>query len=78
MAGAVCAAGWFAAMAAARQWGLLGWALDLPVARWCRVRDLVVEEDLAQAGWEKWDDRKIASEARAAKNSRATNLKKRT
>lgn len=58
LAGAVCAVAWYAATSAARNMGLLAWALESPVARGLRVRDLVVSEDLCQAGWEKWEDRK--------------------
>lgn len=58
LAGAVCAVAWYAATATARSAGLLAWALESPVARGLRVRDLVVSEDLCQAGWEKWEDRK--------------------
>ena len=58
LAGAVSAVGWFGITYVARQTGLLSFALDLPVARWFRLRDLVVEEDLCQAGWEKWENRK--------------------
>ncbi|KAG6356951.1 hypothetical protein INS49_014826 [Diaporthe citri] len=61
LAGAVCAVAWYAATAAARGYGLLAWALESPVARGLRVRDLVVSEDLCQAGWEKWEDRKGGS-----------------
>lgn len=61
LAGAVCAVAWYAATAAARSAGLLAWALDSPFARGLRVRDLVVSEDLCQAGWEKWEDRKGGS-----------------
>jgi len=60
-AGTVCAVAWFGATAAARELGLLAWALDLPPARWLRIRDLVVEEDLAQAGWDKWEARRRAA-----------------
>lgn len=58
LAGAVCAVGWFGITYVARQTGLLSFLLDLSVARWFRLRDLVVEEDLCQAGWEKWEARK--------------------
>lgn len=61
LAGAVCAIAWYAATAAARSTGLLAWALESPFARGLRVRDLVVSEDLCQAGWEKWEDRKGGS-----------------
>ncbi|KAK7754907.1 hypothetical protein SLS62_003221 [Diatrype stigma] len=60
VAGAVSAVGWFAFTSAVRRSGWLLWAMELPLARWLRVRDLVVEEDLCQAGWEKWDDKMTA------------------
>ncbi|KAK3308816.1 PAP2 superfamily-domain-containing protein [Chaetomium strumarium] len=57
-AGAGCAAAWFAVTYLLRETGALAWALELPPARWLRVRDLVVAEDLCQAGWEKWEERR--------------------
>lgn len=56
LAGTLSAAAWYAATALVRASGLLAWALASPVARGLRVRDLVVREDLAQAGWEKWEE----------------------
>ena len=68
VAGAGCGAAWFAVTYLLRETGALAWALELPVARWCRVRDLVVEEDLCQAGWEKWETgRRVALERRREK-----------
>ncbi|KAI5865445.1 PAP2-domain-containing protein [Durotheca rogersii] len=72
-AGTVSALGWFLVTALVRRSGWLVWALDLPLARWLRVRDLVVEEDLCQAGWEKWDDR-VAARNAAAGGKRAADL----
>ncbi|KAI1262477.1 phosphatidic acid phosphatase type 2/haloperoxidase [Xylariaceae sp. FL1019] len=68
-AGSVSAIAWFAFTSILRQSGWIGWAMDTPVARWFRVRDLVVEEDLCQAGWEKWDDRMAALKIRAKKRN---------
>ncbi|KAI0157677.1 PAP2-domain-containing protein [Xylariaceae sp. FL1272] len=68
-AGSVSAIAWFAFTSILRQSGWIGWAMDTPVARWFRVRDLVVEEDLCQAGWEKWDDRMTALKARTKKKN---------
>ncbi|KAK8058314.1 PAP2 superfamily protein [Apiospora phragmitis] len=62
-AGAVSAVLWFGVTSVLRQSGWLAWALDLPPARFLRARDLVVEEDLCQAGWEKWDDKMTALKA---------------
>lgn len=58
LAGSVCAVAWYATTAFLRSTGLLAWALDSPFARGLRVRDLVVSEDLCQAGWEKWEEKK--------------------
>ncbi|KAG4028143.1 hypothetical protein MFRU_024g01130 [Monilinia fructicola] len=54
-AGAGTAISWFLLTTVVRKSGLLAWILDLPVTRLFRMRDLVVEEDLCQAGWEKWE-----------------------
>lgn len=62
LAGTLSAVGWFGITWVVRQTGLLAFLLDLPVARWFRLRDLVVEEDLCQAGWEKWESRKGVQE----------------
>ena len=53
-----CAVAWFVVTSAARRYGLVDWMLDLPPARWSRLRDLVVNEDLVDAGWERWELRK--------------------
>jgi dolichyldiphosphatase len=66
-AGTVSAVGWFVITTVIRRSGLLAWGLDLPIARFFRFRDLVVEEDLCQAGWEKWDDKMVALKAREKK-----------
>ena len=60
-AGALTAVGWFVATGLLRRAGWLGWALENPLARRARVRDLIIEEDVAQAGWEKWEQRRSAS-----------------
>ncbi|KAK9439427.1 uncharacterized protein G6M90_00g097060 [Metarhizium brunneum] len=57
VAGVLIALGWFAVTALARQTGLLAWGLELPIAKLLRVRDLIVSEDVCQAGWEKWERR---------------------
>jgi dolichyldiphosphatase len=67
LAGTVSAVVWFGFTYILRQTGLLAFALELPFVRWFRVRDLVVEEDLCQAGWEKWVDRKEASQREKSK-----------
>ncbi|KAF3770860.1 putative dolichyldiphosphatase [Cryphonectria parasitica EP155] len=61
LAGTLSAVAWYAVTHVVREVGLLSWALESPVARGLRVRDLVVSEDLSQAGWEKWEDRKLVA-----------------
>ncbi|KAI2473879.1 PAP2-domain-containing protein [Annulohypoxylon bovei var. microspora] len=63
-AGVVSALGWFVITTVVRRSGLLAWGLETPIAKFFRVRDLVVEEDLCQAGWEKWDDKMTALKAK--------------
>ncbi|KAK1989993.1 PAP2 superfamily protein [Colletotrichum falcatum] len=67
LAGSVCAVGWFMATAAARDFGLLAWALQTPPARLFRFRDLVVEEDPCQAGWDKWEERRVEASRQKSK-----------
>ncbi|KAI0600466.1 PAP2 superfamily protein [Biscogniauxia sp. FL1348] len=67
IAGAVSAVAWFIITSVVRQTGWLLWAIETPPARWLRVRDLVVEEDPCQAGWEKWDDKMTALKAQQKK-----------
>ena len=54
---AVC---WFLLTTVLRRCGLVGWALDHAFARALRMRDLVVTEDLADAGWGRWEARQKA------------------
>lgn len=55
-AGVIIGSAWFLVTSIARHTGLLAYALETPVARIFRIRDLVVEEDMCQAGWEKWKE----------------------
>jgi dolichyldiphosphatase len=65
VAGAVTAVGWFLVTTVVRKIGLLAWILDQYPTRMFRMRDLVIEEDLCQAGWEKWEESKRLSSASA-------------
>ena len=56
--GVACAMAWFIATDLARRYGLVDWLLEQPLARWVRLRDLVVNEDLVDAGWERWERRR--------------------
>lgn len=57
-AGAFSAAAWFASTTWLRRSGILDWGLDTKIAKILRMRDLVVEEDLAEAGWQRWEERR--------------------
>lgn len=61
-AGVVFALVWFVATELLRRTGWLAWGLELPPAKMLRIRDLVVEEDMCQAGWEKWEEKKKRKE----------------
>lgn len=60
-AGVASAVGWFLITTIVRQIGLVSWFLDQPITRLFRVRDLVVEEDLCQSGWEKWELKRVSA-----------------
>jgi dolichyldiphosphatase len=59
-AGAVIAVVWFLFTTFLRRYGWKDWALDNPLARFLRMRDLVVTEDLADAGWSRWESMRKA------------------
>lgn len=72
IAGAICAIGWFIVTTYLRHTGWVDWALDLSFVRYFRMRDLVVNEDLVDAGWERWQTRRQKRNAAqsSAKKSR--------
>lgn len=64
-AGAASAVAWFVFVGVLRSSGWVAWALENPLARRMRARDLIIEEDMCQAGWEKWDGRRSAAQVKA-------------
>lgn len=58
IAGAVSAAAWFGITEVLRREGWVEWGLGSWVGRMGRWRDLVVEEDLPEAGWRVWEERR--------------------
>ncbi|RFU77807.1 dolichyl pyrophosphate phosphatase [Trichoderma arundinaceum] len=62
-AGLVFAVVWFVVTEILRRTGWLAWGIELPPARMLRIRDLVVEEDMCQAGWEKWEGKKTKTKS---------------
>jgi dolichyldiphosphatase len=57
-AGAVLAISWFIVIEYIRMSGWLEWALETDLAKAFRMRDLVVTEDLMDAGWLRWREEK--------------------
>ena len=57
-AGASIAVVWFVITSFVRQSGLLEWALDTELAKAFRIRDLVITEDLMDAGWLRWQEQR--------------------
>lgn len=57
-AGAVTALLWFTLTSILRYYGWIEWALDTELAEMLRFRDLIMTEDLVDAGWGRWMDRK--------------------
>lgn len=68
-AGFMCACGWFVITGLLRRSGWIDWAEDLAVARLLRIRDLVVSEDLAEAGWQRWEARRLKQRHSEARKS---------
>lgn len=62
-AGASFAVLWFAFTSILRRTGWLDWALEFQLARWLRIRDLVTGEDLVDAGWARWEERRLKKRA---------------
>ncbi|KAG5297046.1 PAP2 domain-containing protein [Histoplasma ohiense] len=71
-AGLVCGISWFWFSSYLRWEGWVDWALETQLARMARMRDLLIEEDLVEAGWQRWNDRRVAFK-RKAKPSRKLN-----
>lgn len=56
VAGIIIGALWFVFTAYLRRAGWVDWVLDLDVCRIARVRDLVIGEDIVEAGWQRWEE----------------------
>ena len=67
-AGATSAIAWYIITEWIRRSGLLQWILDLEIIRALRIRDLLIEEDLVEAGWREWETRTQKREFQARHN----------
>ncbi|KAL4954957.1 phosphatidic acid phosphatase type 2/haloperoxidase [Aspergillus filifer] len=66
--GVIFACVWFVFTGVLRSHGFIEWALDYSLARFLRIRDLVVSEDLAEAGWVRFETRqRVRRSERAGK-----------
>lgn len=54
--GIFCALAWFFVTGFLRTAGWIDQALDLPIARHARARDMLVTEDLVEPGWQRWEE----------------------
>ncbi|PGG97217.1 hypothetical protein AJ79_09300 [Helicocarpus griseus UAMH5409] len=59
--GVVCGTLWFWFSNYLRSSGWIDWALDTRLARMARMRDLLVGEDLVEAGWQRWEEKRAMS-----------------
>lgn len=59
-AGLAFALAWFIFTSYLRSAGWIEWGLDLDIARQLRFRDLVMTEDLQDAGWGRWEAQRKA------------------
>jgi dolichyldiphosphatase len=57
-AGIGCAFAWFLVTAFLRTHDWIDWTLDLTLSTRLRLRDLVVSEDLTEAGWQRWEEKR--------------------
>lgn len=58
IAGAAFALFWFGFTTYLRRAGWIEWFLETWISRALRVRDLVIQEDLVDSGWARWEDRR--------------------
>ena len=65
-AGSIFAVIWFLFTAFLRCFGWLDWTLEFWICRRFRIRDLVTTEDIQDAGWVRWEERRKSKLARHA------------
>lgn len=70
VAGVLFSTIWFFTITFLRTSGWIDWALDLSLIRALRIRDLVVNEDLTEAGWQRWEARRELKKRGDSKISR--------
>jgi dolichyldiphosphatase len=71
-AGALSAVSWFLMTMYLRRSGWVEWGLDTRLAEMLRIRDLVITEDLVDAGWARWEERRKDKQRIALSNEPKT------
>lgn len=74
-AGLAFATVWFFLTTYLRSAGWLDWALNLQVSRELRFRDLILTEDLQDAGWGRWEQKVKSRSSTPAANGAASKKK---
>ena len=73
-AGTICSLAWFRFTGQVRRSGFLrSWILDTPIARFFRIKDLAVGDDLVEAEWVRW--RRLVERERESDGSCSDEIK---
>ena len=72
-AGTIAAFAWFAVTTWLRRSGWIDYFLDTTLAQALRVTDLVVEEDLLDSRWERWERKRPERRAKAVNKTKGKN-----
>lgn len=62
--GTIVAAVWFAFTRQLREHGWIEWGLDTQLARLVRVRDLVLDEDFVESGWQRYENKRMSQRSK--------------
>jgi dolichyldiphosphatase len=66
-AGTCTAVSYYIVTGWARSSGLVDYFLERPEIRWLRVRDLVIQEEIADAGWREWENKRANARKKKSK-----------
>lgn len=64
-AGVLFAIAWFMFTSYLRRSDWVGWGLETRLSRLLRMRDLCINEDIMDAGWGRWQERRAIARRRA-------------
>lgn len=62
--GTLVAALWFSFTRHLRDNGWIEWGLDTQLARLVRVRDLVLDEDFVESGWQRYENKRMSQRSK--------------